>query len=165
MSESVSARFELISQAVDEIKQKKISVRAAAKKYSIPKSTLSDHCLVKYVGPHSKQPFFSKIEEDVFAAHAATVAEWGFPFTRVDLRLLIKMYLEKERRVIPVFKDNLPGEEWVNGFLSRNTDLKIRMSRNITIRRSKVGVKLRQPVFFQFKKHIRQNSSNPYFEL
>lgn len=115
MSESVSARFELISQAVDEIKQKKISVRAAAKKYSIPKSTLSDHCLVKYVGPHGKQPFFSKVE-DVFAAHAATVAEWGFPFTRVDLRLLIKMYLEKEGRVIPVFKDNLPGENGLMDF-------------------------------------------------
>lgn len=136
---SESSRYELIQTVVEEIKQKKISIRAAAKKYDIPKSTLSDHCSGKYKGPHGKQPVFSQTEERVFAAHVGKVAEWGFPFSRLDIRILAKMYLEKEGRTIHIFQNNLPGEDWVNGFLGRHPDLRQRMSRNISARRAKVS--------------------------
>lgn len=135
----MSERHQLINKVIQEIKDKKISVRAAAKKYAIPKSTLSDHLTGKYKGPHGKQPVFSELEERIFSDHAGKVAEWGFPFTRLDLRLVVKIYLDKQGRNVPIFKNNLPGEEWVNGFFNRNPDLRLRMSRNITHRRAKVG--------------------------
>jgi hypothetical protein len=132
-------RLKLIEEAVKEVQEKKLSIRAAAKKYSLPKSTISDHARGKYTGPHGKQPVFSPQEERVLAAHVVTVANWGFPFSRFDLRLLAKLYLDKAGRNVPVFKNNLPGEDWVDGFLGRNNDLRLRMCRNISVRRSKVS--------------------------
>lgn len=139
MSQSPQARFILIQKVVEEIKNKKISLRAAAKKYNLPKSTLSDHYSGKTTSPHGKKTVFSQIEEQVLAAHAVKVAEWGFPLTRLDIRLLAKSYLDKDGRIVPIFQNNLPGEEWVDGFLKRNINLQLRMARNIPARRAKVS--------------------------
>lgn len=65
MSQSPQARFNLIQKVVKEIKSKKISIRAVAKKYNLPKSSLSDHYSVKTISPHGRKTVFSQIEEQV----------------------------------------------------------------------------------------------------
>lgn len=61
----------------------------------------------------------------------------GFPFDSLDLRLLMKSYLDKkgveERRL----RDNLLGKDWVAGFLNRHKDqISNRLSANISSKRA-----------------------------
>ena len=50
-------------------------------------------------------------EEEVFANHLIIISEWGFPFSKLDLLLAVKSYLDKSDRIIKKCKDNIPGEE------------------------------------------------------
>ena len=134
-------RYRDIEKALEEVRSKKLSIRAASKKYQIPKSNLSDHVCGKHPGKHGARTVFNEEEEAIICANLAKVSEWGFPFTKFDLRILAKQYLDKAGRSEPRFKNNLPGEEWVEGFLRRNAELSLRTCRNIPVRRSKVRVR------------------------
>ena len=57
---------------------------------------------------------FLKEEEEVIVHHLIVVAQWGFPYSNIDLRLLVKGYLEKNGREVNRFKDNTPGKEWAH---------------------------------------------------
>lgn len=138
MSKNPQARFTLIQKVVEEIKNKKISLRSAAKKYNLPRSTLSDHYNGKTTTPHGRKTVFRPIEEELLAAHAVKVAE-SFPLTRLDIRLLAKSYLDSDGRTVPIFQNNLPGEEWVDGFLKRSRNVQLRMAGNKPARRAKVS--------------------------
>lgn len=60
-------------------------------------------------------------------------AEWGFPLDRLDLRLLVKGYLDRRGKKIKRFgTSNMPGKEWAHSFLTRHKDvLAVRMCQNI----------------------------------
>lgn len=59
----------------------------------------------------------------------------------MDLRLVVKGYLDREGRTVRKFKNNLPGEDWVQSFLKRHLkQLSARMSQNIKRARASVSV-------------------------
>ena len=94
--------------------------REVQEQFGVPKSTL--HRKIK--GTNKKtmggQTALSKKEEEVFVHHLVAVSEWGFPFSTLDLRLLVKGYLEKTSRKVKCFKNNIPGEDWAKSFLKRH---------------------------------------------
>lgn len=68
-----------------------------------------------------------------------TVSEWGFPLTQMDLRLVVKNYLDISGRTENKFKNNLPGIDWVRSFLMRHKDdLVDRIVENIKRSRAEV---------------------------
>ena len=67
------------------------------------------------------QTVLSKEEEETFVHHLL-VSKWGFPFSNLDLRLLVRAYLEKSNRTVKRFKNNIPGEDWAKSFLKRHRD-------------------------------------------
>lgn len=59
-------------------------------------------------------------------------AEWGFPLDALDLRYLVKSFLDKRGEEVARFRENLPGPDWVESFLKRNKQaLSQRMCQNI----------------------------------
>lgn len=61
------------------------------------------------------------------------------PIESITLRLLVKEFLDRSGRIVKKFKDNLPGRDFVYGFLQRHRDeLAIRMCQNI--KRSRAGI-------------------------
>lgn len=66
------------------------------------------------------------------------LAEWGFPFTGVDLCHFVKLYLDKKGVSVSRFKDNLPTHRWVARFLDRHKDLTIRKTN--AIKRSRAAL-------------------------
>lgn len=127
-----------LAEALNEIKNKQISLRGAAEKYGIHRNTL----WLKIKGKHNKkagqQKVFTDEEENVFAAHIITVSAFGFPVTTFDLRRTVKSYLERQGKVIKCFKNNLPGSDWVKTFLMRHPQLSQRMAQNITHSRAAI---------------------------
>ena len=46
------------------------------------------------------QTALSREEEQIFVDYLIVVSQWGFPFSKLDLRLLVKGYLEKRNQVV-----------------------------------------------------------------
>ena len=68
------------------------------------------------------------------------MSEWGFPFNILDLRVTVKVLLDKEGTKIPKFKDNVSGEDWASSFMRRHKDrIKNRPCQNISKKRAGVG--------------------------
>lgn len=98
-----------------------MSIREASSLFNIPKSTLHRKFKGIQMKPIGRPPGLSPEEEESFVKHLIVVAEWGFPFSNLDLRLMVKAYLDKANRLVKQFKNNIPGEDWARSFLKRHS--------------------------------------------
>ncbi|XP_014273650.1 uncharacterized protein [Halyomorpha halys] len=115
---------ELMARVLVEIREKKVSIREAAKKYGIHRNTLAFK-LRESVAPTPPRPsggqlVFSTEEEGAIVSHLIALASYGFPITLFELRLFIKTYLTRINRKVARFSDNMPGKEWARLFLKRH---------------------------------------------
>ncbi|XP_049810031.1 uncharacterized protein LOC126253016 [Schistocerca nitens] len=110
-----------------------MTLRAASERFNIHRNTLwnktkeikrsttSNSETVKPKRQHGGQPIFTKEEEDTFVAHSIAMASYGFPMTLLDLRCVIKSYLDRTGSKVPVFGNgNFPGREWAMSFMKRH---------------------------------------------
>lgn len=99
------------------------SVRGAAAKFGIPKSTLHDHAKGKstkrFGGPST---VLTPAEEKEVVTVCAVLQEVGFPLTKSTLSMALKDYIEAKGRANP-FTDGIPGRAWWTGFFQRNPQL------------------------------------------
>lgn len=73
----------------------------------------------------------------MFINHSVAMATYGFPVTTLDLRIIVKSYLDRIGRKVNRFTDNLPGIEWANSFLQRHAHIiSVRKAKNITYSRA-----------------------------
>lgn len=128
-----------LEKAKDEVNKKNLSVRRAAEKYRIKKSTLHDYLKQKHAKPVGRETVLSHDEELLVCHRIMTLAEWGFPLDMFDLRMLVKAYFDKRGIVVSRFSNNMPGTKWAHSFLKRHREtLSRRVSQNIKTERAKV---------------------------
>lgn len=84
------------------------------------------------------QKILNDNEESMLCDCLLLCAQWGFPMSRKDLRLVVKSYLDKLGRTEKRFKNNLPGTEFVIRFLKKNPQLSERFGENIKRARASV---------------------------
>lgn len=120
-----------LQECLDRIRAHEMTQRQASEVYSIPRSTIKN----KLKGVHPKKTgrarVFSVEEELAFEQHIIKLCDFGFPLIELDFRHAVKQYLDKKGAVIPQFKQNLPGYEWVKSFLKRHKNLSCCISKNI----------------------------------
>ncbi|KAK9700386.1 CENP-B N-terminal DNA-binding domain [Popillia japonica] len=100
----------------------KMSIRGAAKKYNIPYSVLQRHIKNKNLKQQGGQTVLTPQEEASITERLKICAEWGYPLNLMGLRLIIKTYLDSQGRTIKIFKENMPGREFAEGFLKRHKE-------------------------------------------
>lgn len=127
-----------LEECLTAIRSKLLTQRAAAEKYNIPRSTIKNKLSHKFNSKPGRPAVFTQEEEKAFAAHLTALSEYGFPLTDIDLRIIIKDFLESQGRTVAIFKNNIPGRDWVKSFLCRNRGLSRRLSNNIKQVRSQV---------------------------
>ena len=128
-----------LKKALLNIKNKILSQREAAKVFNIPRSTLKNKLKKAHMKHYGRPSAFTEQEETAFVSHLIKMSQYGFPVDKLDLRMIVKNYLAKQERIVPWFKNNLPGDEWVISFLARHKDLSVRLSNNIKRKRAEVG--------------------------
>lgn len=123
---------EALQNALTDIRLKKLSYRQASEKYGIHRNTL-------FIKMHNKNPkkvggqtVLSSTEENSLIGHIIAMANFGFPVTPLNIRHIVKEYLDKAGRKITCFKNNLPGKQWMDLFLARHKTLSKRVAKNIT---------------------------------
>ncbi|KAJ8939281.1 hypothetical protein NQ318_014929 [Aromia moschata] len=115
-----------------------MSQRAAAIKFNVPRISLLRRIGGKHTKPVGHPTILSQAEEETIAKTLGVVAKWGFPLNRVDVRDVIKKYLDKQGKEVVVFKNNTPGPDFLDSFITRN-NLSIRTASNIKRSRSSVN--------------------------
>ncbi|KAJ8935120.1 hypothetical protein NQ318_009141 [Aromia moschata] len=126
-----------MEKAVDAVREG-MSQRTAAIKFNVPRISLLRRVGGKHTKPIGPPTVLSQAEEETFANTLGVVAKWGFPLNRVDVRDVIKKYLDKQGKEVVVFKNNTPGPDFLDSFITRN-NLSIRTASNIKRSRSSVN--------------------------
>lgn len=127
---------ENVEKAIEAVREG-MSKKLAAQTYGVPRTTLTRKTLGKNLGPIGRPRVLSTEEEATIAETLGVVANWGFPLTRPDVKTVIAKYLDKQGKTVEVFKDNIPGEDYLNAFIKRN-NLSNRLASNI--KRSRASV-------------------------
>ena len=124
-----------LARALAEIKRGKASIYSVSKSSKIPYSTLYNKLKGRHGKPVGGQQRLSVECEKYLSLMLDTLADWLVPVTYEEIKFLVKNYLDERNLRDKVFKDNLPGKDWLTKFMKRN-NLTKRVADNI--RRSRV---------------------------
>ena len=111
----------LIAEAVKAYKSGKSSLKSIADKFEIDKSVLYRHA-TRTMKRHGGQTALSEDTEKIIINYIHICNNWGYTLDSLDLRFLVKYYLDKIGRTVLKFKNNLPGPDFVRSFLKRHKD-------------------------------------------
>ena len=129
---------ETLSRALEKIRSNQLSIRKASRQYQIPFGTLRH----KFKGMHSKdaggQKRLSHECESLLMKGIDTLAEWKVPLGELDLRVLVKSYLDVRGIADSVFRNNLPGQDWLKCFMKRHK-LTQRLADNVRNNRAEIS--------------------------
>lgn len=117
--------LDIIKQALQDLNTSatsKLSIRAVAKKYDIPFSVLQRHNQKKMKLQGGQTALSPEVEERI-VQNLNICADWGYPLEVIDLRYIIKMYLDTNNITNKRFINNLPGPGFAESFLKGHSDL------------------------------------------
>lgn len=139
---NISSKFQYsehqMNCAIEEIRRNNISVRDAAKKFNVPKSTLNDKARGSTPVPRRMGPktFMNSTMENRIVQCLFTLADAGFPITKQQLLDNVADLMSKEE--VNPFIGGRPGRKWFKLFRSRHPTVSMRVAQNIS--RSRAGV-------------------------
>lgn len=129
---------ETLHKAVEAVKGG-LSTRKAEKKFGVPRRTLGYKVKGEHASPVGRPTVLASEEEHCFKQHILAMSEYGFPLDTLDLRMAVKVYLDKKGVNVKQFANNCPGQEWCYSFLKRHKDLTQRFSCNIKKKRAAIS--------------------------
>lgn len=124
--------------ALEEI-DKGSTIAASARKYGIPRSTLSEkrsgrHPIERRMRPDT---VLSQEEDNLLEKWILHIADAGFPTSKEQLLDSVQMILNKSKRQT-IFTDNRPGRKWYQGFRRRHPLVVEKESQNLNGARASV---------------------------
>jgi hypothetical protein len=129
---------EKLQECLNAVRSKQLTQRQAAAQFNIPRRTIINKLKGGEIKKHGHPLTFSEEEENQFVKCILTFSEYGFPLDMFDLRMVVKSYLSRIGRIIPHFKNNVPGRDWAISFIHRHKKLSARFASNI--KRSRAGI-------------------------
>ena len=152
-----------LRKAVEAVRRGQLSQKAASEKYKINRTTILNKIHKKHEGKPGHPPILTPEEEKIMADSLGVVGDWGFPFTKADIRGVVEKFVSKQRRNVPQWTNNMPGYDFVNNFAARN-NLSHRFATNIKMSRSSVRAN-EIVVFRKFETNVRTDTSSSNFQL
>ena len=115
----MAERNKRVQAAATAVSSGQLSLRVAAERFGIPKSTIRDHSSGDRTRIGAGRPtLLTELEEKGIVRSCQELSEIGFGVDRHIVGLVIHKYLVSEKRENP-FKDGIPGQKWWQGFLRR----------------------------------------------
>lgn len=125
---SKSVQKLLISTALCSVRTNGLSIRQAAKKYGIPRSTLSDHYTAHMkpgCGKPGRKTFFTQTEEQEFVTYIQHLSSTKNPISKKSLLFHAAHFAKSNGKT---FKNQRPTKKWLQGFLSRHPYISMHVS-------------------------------------
>lgn len=146
---------ENIELALAEVVNNRLSFGQAATRFGVPKTTLYSKYRGKFSDVLGRPSALSKIEERHITSAMITAADYGYPFVKQDIKEFVQSYLNHKGVVIRCFKENLPGNDWLETFLKRNRTLTQRNAENIKRSRAEVDEDIINQYFDKIEETLR----------
>ena len=133
-----------VTKYTEETLQKCITI---VKKANCPWRKLQDILVYlvrnKVNGWHSKssggQTTLSQNLEEVILQSLDWLTDWKVPFDRISICCLVKAYIDKKKGdTVSCFRQNMPGNDWLCGFIKRH-NLTKRITDNVKATRDEVN--------------------------
>ena len=91
--------YSKLTEAMEEVKEGRMSERQAAKEFNVPRSTLKDRLAERIKEEKAGRPTVLSVEEELILVERLILhGEWGFPLTPLCLRHTIQDYLDRQGR-------------------------------------------------------------------
>ena len=106
-----------------------LTYRKCSNKHNIPTTVLHRHNTFrkanpgKYLKKQGGQCTLSEPVEKLIVEQLITCSSWGYPLNVIDLRCIVKSYLDRKGKIVQKFKNNMPGPEFAMSFLKRNRQM------------------------------------------
>ncbi|KAG5891915.1 hypothetical protein JTB14_022665 [Gonioctena quinquepunctata] len=152
---SVEPDEEKLEEALGKVVDGTLSIREATRQFSIPFGTLYN----RFRGIHGYND-----ERLAILKSAAKCADWGFPLSLLDMRMMAKYYLDRKGRTVHPFRNNLPGLHWTYSLLQRHKkSYGQRISTNIKRARASVSRETLREFYDNFENTLRGLPSSNLF--
>ena len=145
--------------ALDDLQEKKLSLRAASAKHEIPRSTLHDYAIGKSKVGSTSGPdtILMKEEEEELVEWVLQMADIGYGQTRRQICEAVKRILDRSKRPNP-FTENRPGKDWWYGFLHRHSTVAMRQPQALQASHaSACTAQVLDKWFFEFEQFLFQH--------
>ncbi|XP_065654821.1 uncharacterized protein LOC136081436 [Hydra vulgaris] len=109
----------LLKECMDAINEG-MSIRQASKRFSIPRSTIHNKMKLKHKKCIGAPTIFTYDEEQLFLSRIKVMCDWGFPLNKLDVKMLVAGYLKSQNCTVKIFKNNIPGDDWVSSFMKHS---------------------------------------------
>lgn len=110
-----------LQKALRAVKSKQVTYREAEEIYGIHFSVIYRHVNKSNIKKQGGQTALTESEEQLLIERILLRADWGFPLEQLDLRLLVKGYLNRKGKQFG--NKNTPGREWASRFLTRHKNV------------------------------------------
>lgn len=143
---------ETLVKCLKSVREDGTSIKTAALVFNIPERTIYSKLKtdVDNVQSPGHPNVFSAAEENSIMQHLLLLSEFDLPITQHDLMICVGNYLKKTGRTVPQFKDNMPGRDWVHGFLHRHPEISQRIAENVKLVRAEVD----EPTIIKYHEHL-----------
>ncbi len=122
-SADLDKRYKIMKSAVEDVIENKMTIRNAAEKWDVKRSTLADRVSGKVgIGRRSGPPsILTRAEEQMLAEWIISMAHRGYGVNKKKLLRTVKKILDKDKRKTILKKHrNMPGNKWYRQFVKRN---------------------------------------------
>ena len=145
---------ETVQAALKDISSGRKSIKQASLDYKIPLTTLKNKKYGLYKKSYGGQKRLSTECEEIISSTINTLADWTIPMTGLEVRMFVKYYLDALDLPEEIFKNNMPGKEWLKSFMHRHRLTK-RMADNVSLSRAKVTPDVVNTYFDHLEEELR----------
>jgi len=116
-----------MAKAVEEFRNGSLSLRKAADKYAVPKSTLElkakgwkgrPSTFDSESGKGGRRKTIPQMEEEKLATYLKVMSKWGFGLGKNEVLDVVQEFVQKNG-IKNVFQSNRPGRKWFKSFTTR----------------------------------------------
>ncbi|CAG9840855.1 unnamed protein product [Diabrotica balteata] len=131
----------------------------AHKTLNVPRTTLLDKLHGRSLQGRKigAETILTGEEENILVKWMMTIAEQGFPATKLQLIDSVQILIKNLKRENP-FKDGRPGRHWFEGFMRRHPELTRRNSQNLTNARANVTEEKIRKWFMEINSYLLKNN-------
>ena len=132
--------------------------RRAAKLCGVPRTTLLDKLYGRVPEEHTKpgsKTILTSAEEDVLVNYLKLMADVGYPVSRLELKTEVKKLLDRDGRNTP-FNNNMPGNDWYDGFCRRHQEIKERKPQALGRERAIISFEMIEQWFDTLQSYLKK---------